>query len=42
MLRSLVIENLAIVTRLELDFSTGMTAFTGETGAGQSNSNVFF
>jgi DNA repair protein RecN (Recombination protein N) len=36
MLRSLVIENLAIVTRLELDFSTGMTAFTGETGAGKS------
>lgn len=36
MLCSLVIENLAIVTRLELDFSNGMTAFTGETGAGKS------
>ena len=36
MLRSLLIENLAIVTRLELDFSEGMTAFTGETGAGKS------
>ena len=36
MLRSLVIENLAIVTHLELDFSEGMTAFTGETGAGKS------
>ncbi len=36
MLRSLVIENLAIVAHLELDFSEGMTAFTGETGAGKS------
>ncbi|MDF1645773.1 MAG: DNA repair protein RecN [Legionellaceae bacterium] len=36
MLRSLVIDNLAIVTHLELDFSDGMTAFTGETGAGKS------
>jgi DNA repair protein RecN (Recombination protein N) len=36
MLRSLVIENLAIVKHLELDFSEGMTAFTGETGAGKS------
>ncbi|MDX2345748.1 MAG: DNA repair protein RecN [Legionella sp.] len=36
MLLSLVIENLAIVKRLELDFSEGMTAFTGETGAGKS------
>lgn len=36
MLRSLVIENLAIVAHLELDFSAGMTAFTGETGAGKS------
>ena len=36
MLRSLLIENLAIVTHLELDFSEGMTAFTGETGAGKS------
>lgn len=36
MLHSLVIENLAIVSRLELDFNEGMTAFTGETGAGKS------
>lgn len=36
MLRSLFIENLAIVTHLELDLSEGMTAFTGETGAGKS------
>ncbi len=28
--------NFAIVEQLELDFSTGMTAFTGETGAGKS------
>jgi len=36
MLRSLLIENLVLVTRLELDLSEGMTAFTGETGAGKS------
>lgn len=36
MLRSLLIENLAIVKHLELDLSEGMTAFTGETGAGKS------
>ncbi len=36
MLLSLVIENLAIVKHLTLDFSEGMTAFTGETGAGKS------
>ena len=36
MLRSLVIENFAIVKHLALDFSEGMTAFTGETGAGKS------
>ena len=36
MLRSLLIDNLAIVTHLELDLSEGMTAFTGETGAGKS------
>lgn len=36
MLTSLRIENFAIVKELELDFSTGMTAFTGETGAGKS------
>ena len=36
MLMSLSIENFAIVERLELDFSEGMTVFTGETGAGKS------
>ena len=36
MLTSLSIENFAIVSQLELDFSQGMTAFTGETGAGKS------
>lgn len=36
MLTSLRIENFAIVSLLELDFSSGMTAFTGETGAGKS------
>ena len=36
MLRSLCIENFAIVSELELDFDDGMTAFTGETGAGKS------
>jgi DNA repair protein RecN (Recombination protein N) len=36
MLISLCIENFAIVSQLELDFSRGMTAFTGETGAGKS------
>jgi len=36
MLHSLRIENFAIVSQLELDFSKGMTAFTGETGAGKS------
>lgn len=36
MLSSLCITNFAIVSHLELDFSQGMTAFTGETGAGKS------
>lgn len=36
MLTSLRIINFAIVKELDLDFSTGMTAFTGETGAGKS------
>ncbi len=36
MLVSLRIENYAIVSHLELDFTEGMTAFTGETGAGKS------
>ncbi len=36
MLTSLWIKNFAIVAELELDFQSGMTAFTGETGAGKS------
>jgi len=36
MLTSLRIENFAIVQLLELDLNHGMTAFTGETGAGKS------
>jgi DNA repair protein RecN (Recombination protein N) len=36
MLTSLCIEHFAIVKHLELDFTQGMTAFTGETGAGKS------
>lgn len=36
MLASMRIENFAIVSLLELDFREGMTAFTGETGAGKS------
>ena len=36
MLTSISIKNLAIVEHLELDLSTGMSALTGETGAGKS------
>lgn len=36
MLTSLIIENYAIVSRLEIDFKDGLTVFTGETGAGKS------
>lgn len=36
MLITLCIEQFAIVKHLELDFKQGMTAFTGETGAGKS------
>jgi len=36
MLTSLHIKDFAIVSELELDFENGMTAFTGETGAGKS------
>ncbi|MBA2649789.1 MAG: DNA repair protein RecN [Legionella sp.] len=36
MLTTLCIKNFAIVHQLELDFTKGMTAFTGETGAGKS------
>ena len=36
MLRSLVIRDFVIVDTLELDFESGFTALTGETGAGKS------
>lgn len=36
MLKQLVIQNLAIVDSLEINFSEGMSALTGETGAGKS------
>jgi DNA repair protein RecN (Recombination protein N) len=36
MLLSLSIKNFTIVSELHLDFEPGMTAFTGETGAGKS------
>lgn len=36
MLTTLCIKQFAIVHHLELDFTQGMTAFTGETGAGKS------
>lgn len=36
MLRSLSIRDFVIVDTLELDFSSGFTVFTGETGAGKS------
>ena len=36
MLRSLHIENMAVVRRLEFDFDGGLSVFTGETGAGKS------
>lgn len=36
MLLSLHIENIAVIKSLDLDFSSGFTALTGETGAGKS------
>ena len=36
MLTTLHIENFAIVSRLELEFTEGMSVLTGETGAGKS------
>ena len=36
MLRSLHIENMAIIAALDVDFDGGFTAITGETGAGKS------
>ena len=36
MLAQLTISNFAIVRELDIDFQQGMTAITGETGAGKS------
>jgi DNA repair protein RecN (Recombination protein N) len=36
MLKSLHIENMAVIKLLDFDFSSGLTVFTGETGAGKS------
>ena len=36
MLTGLRLENIALIERLELDFSSGFTVLTGETGAGKS------
>ncbi len=36
MLKEIVIRNFAIIDALELSFSEGFNAFTGETGAGKS------
>ena len=36
MLQSLRIRNLALLDEVELDFESGFTAVTGETGAGKS------
>ena len=36
MLKKLIINNFAIINKLQIDFHHGMTALTGETGAGKS------
>lgn len=36
MLKSLLVQNYALIDHLEIDFSDGFTAITGETGAGKS------
>ena len=36
MLRSLHLENIAVIRRCDVDFTTGFSALTGETGAGKS------
>ncbi|KKK89366.1 hypothetical protein LCGC14_2733850, partial [marine sediment metagenome] len=36
MLTTLTVKNFTLVEQLEVDFSLGMTALTGETGAGKS------
>ena len=36
MIEALHIENVAVVKRLDVDFRSGMTVLSGETGAGKS------
>ena len=36
MLRNLYIENIAVIQQADIDFSTGFTVLSGETGAGKS------
>lgn len=36
MLTQLTIENIAVIERADVSFSSGMTVLTGETGAGKS------
>ena len=36
MLTGLLLQNIALIESLELDFSSGFTVLTGETGAGKS------
>ena len=36
MLRSLHIENIAVIKSVDIDFNDGFSVFTGETGAGKS------
>ena len=36
MLRQLAINNLAVIDQLDIEFRSGMTVLTGETGAGKS------
>lgn len=36
MLRQLIVENIALIPRMELEFNAGLTILTGETGAGKS------
>ncbi|KAA6307650.1 DNA repair protein RecN, partial [termite gut metagenome] len=36
MLRSLHIQNYALIEQLDIDFNTGFSVITGETGAGKS------
>lgn len=36
MLKTLIIDNLALIDHAEFEFNSGLTCFTGETGAGKS------